>query len=406
MTALETVFRTEWSKLVAVLVRDFGDIQLAEDCAQEAFMEAASRWESGVGVPERPGAWLTTTARRKALDRVRRSANYEQKLAELEARAKLGPIASSGGDLIDEQLVLLLGCCHPALGLESQVALTLRLVAGLTTEQIARAFLVEDATMGKRISRAKSKIRDAGIPFHSVDRDVLGERVEAVRHVIYLIFTEGHASTSASGFVRGDLCDEAIWLAQLLTQLLPGNSEAHGLHALVLLTDARRATRLDDEGLPILLEDQDRTQWDRDKIAAGLSSLGRAGGMGPLGAFGLQALIASMHAAAATFEETDWSRITWAYDILHSIDPSPVIELNRAIAVSYAEDPEAGLATIEPLREELDGYLYLHSARAELLRRLGRLDEAVEAYDRALATGPPAPEQRFLEQRRALIGQR
>jgi len=400
---LEEVFRTEWSKLVAILVRDFGDLQLAEDCAQEAFVEASQRWGHDVGVPDRPGAWLTTTARRKALDRVRRSSNYKDKVAELEARAKLGPVAASGGELIDEQLVLLLGCCHPALNLESQVALTLRLVAGLTTEQIARAFLVEEATMGKRITRAKTKIREAGIPFRPVDRFVLKERLDAVRQVIYLIFTEGHASGSDVEFVRGDICDEAAWLASLLNELLPDDSESHGLYALILLTDARRATRVDDEGMPILLEDQDRGRWDRDKIETGLAALRRAIDLGPLGRLGLQALLASLHAAAPSFEATDWPRIVRTYDQLIRIDNSPVIALNRAVALSFSDGPGVGLAAIEPLRGHLDGYVYLHSARAELLRRIGSGKEAADSYERALELNPPQAERDFLERRRASL---
>jgi len=403
MKQLNEVFRTEWSRLVAVLVRDFGDLELAEDCAQEAFMSASERWGVDVAVPDRPGAWLTTTARRKALDRVRRSSNYERKLAEIEARAKLGPVASSGGELIDEQLVLLLGCCHPALNLESQVALTLRLVAGLSTEQIARAFLVDDSTMGKRITRAKSKIRDAGIPFRPVDRDVLVERLSAVRHVVYLIFNEGHSSKTDDEFVRGDLCDEASWLALLLTELLPDDSESYGLHALILLTDARRDTRIDDEGLPIMLEDQDRTLWDRSKIEDGLTALRNAIDRGPLGTLGLQALLASLHAAAPSFEETDWPRIVRTYDQLLDLDSNPVVALNRAIAISFSEGPTAGLAAIDPLRDQLDGYVYLHSARAELLRRLERGPEAVESYERALALNPPPAERVFLERRCALV---
>ena len=384
-------------------MRDFGDLQLAEDCAQEAFVEASERWGTDTDPPDRPGAWLTTTARRKALDKVRRSSNYETKLAELDAKAKRGPAASSEGELVDEQLVLLLGCCHPALNLESQVALTLRLVAGLSTEQVARAFLVEESAMGKRITRAKSKIRDAGIPFRPVDREVLVERLRAVRHVIYLIFTAGHASRTGDEFVRGDLCDEAAWLASLVTTLVPDDVESHGLHALILLTDARRATRVDDDGIPIMLEMQDRTQWDREKIAAGIESLGRARETGLLGAFGLQAILASLHATASSFERTDWQRIVSTYDLLINLDGSAVVRLNRAIALSFAESPDVGLAAIEPLRDELDGYTYLHSARAELLRRVGREIEANESYRKALASGPPAAERLFLERRQVSL---
>lgn len=404
---IDEVFRTEWSKLVAILMRDFGDLELAEDCAQEAFIAANERWGVDLDIPQSPGAWLTTTARRKAIDRVRRTSSYKTKLEELETRAKRGPQPSGTGtgssDLVDEQLALLLGCCHPALNLEAQVALTLRLVAGLTTRQIAQGFLVEESTMGRRLTRAKTKIREAGIPFRPVDREVLQQRVGAVRQVIYLIFTEGHASQSDEHFVRGDLCDEAAWLASLLVQLLPNDSESHGLLALILFSDARRATRVDADGLPILLEDQDRSLWDADKISRGLVALNHAIELGPLDQLGMQALLGSLHAAAPSFAETDWCRIVRAYDILLHVDNSPVVLLNRAVAVSYAEGPEAGLAAIDPLREPLDHYLYLHSARAELLRRLDRRDESLAAYDRALAAGPSSAERRLLEQRRASV---
>lgn len=396
---IDEVFRTEWPRVVAILMRDFGDLQLAEDCAQEAFVHASERWGADLVVPDNPGAWLTTTARRKALDRVRRSKNYESKLAELEARAKRGPVASAGGDLVDEQLVMLLGCCHPALNLESQVALTLRLVAGLSTEQIARAFLVDDSTMGKRIARAKSKIRDAGIPFRHVDREVLVERLSAVRHVIYLIFTAGHAGRGGDEFVRGDLCDEAAWLASLLASLVPDDSEAHALHGLILLTDARRATRVDEHEVPVMLEYQDRAAWDRAKIGSGLCALGRAKELGPLGSFGLQAVLASLHATAPSFERTDWTRIVRTYDLLVKIDPSPVVALNRAVALSFSDGAEVGLAAIEPLRSVLDNYVYLHSARAELFRRLNLKERAAVSYNKAIECRPIEAERLFLQKR-------
>ncbi len=401
---IDEVFRTEWPKLVAILVRDFGDLELAEDCAQDAFVQASQKWGADVPIPDRPGAWLTTTARRRALDIVRRSSSYKTKVAELEVQAKRGPRPGGAGELVDEQLALLLGCCHPALNHEAQVALTLRLVAGLTTDQIARAFLVEEATMSKRITRAKTKIRQAGISFDPVDRTVLEERVDAVRHIVYLIFTEGHASSSEAEFVRGDLCDEAAWLASLLTQLLPGDSESHGLHALICFTDSRRATRLDADGIPVMLEDQDRCKWDRRKIAAGLLSMRRATELGELGMFGLQALLASFHASAPTFDETNWKQIVRTYDHLLSISESPVVELNRAIALSFVEGPEVGLAAIEPLRGPLDGYVYLYSAEAELLRKLGRESEAIDRYRLAVGCDPPHAERMLIERRLGELG--
>jgi RNA polymerase sigma-70 factor (ECF subfamily) len=392
---IDEVFRTEWSRLVAVLVRDFGDLELAEDCAQDAFVQASERWGNDIAFPDRPGAWLTTTARRKALDRIRRSSSYKKKLEELEVRAKRGPETAPGGVLLDEQLALLLGCCHPALNLEAQVALTLRLVAGLTTEQIARAFLVEAATMSKRLTRAKTKIREAKIPFRAVDREVLIDRVAAVRHVVYLIFTEGYASASDGEFVRGDLCDEAAWLAALLTSLMDADSESHALLALVLLTDSRRATRVDAHGVPVLLEDQDRSKWDRAKIAEGLRQLEIAESLG-LGPYGLQATVASFHAVAPSVGGTDWPRIVTLYDRMREEGGGAVIALNRAAALSYSEGPAAGLGAMSELAEELDDYLYFHSARAELLRRLGRVVESDAAYQRALECRPAPAERAFL----------
>jgi len=394
------IFRTEWPKLVAILVRDFGDLELAEDCAQDAFVEASTRWQAD-GRPDRPGAWLTTTARRKALDRIRRTANYKTKLEELEVRAKRGPDRSAG-EIVDDQLALLLGCCHPALGLEAQVALTLRIVAGLTTEQIARGFLVEEATMGKRITRAKTKIRQANIPFRPVDRAVLAERLDAVRHVIYLIFTEGHASGSDDSFVRGDLCDEAAWLASLLVQLMPDDGESSALLALILLTDARRATRVDDSGIPILLEDQDRSLWDREKIADGLRALERASRQG-LGAYGLQATVASFHAVAATFADTDWFRIVAMYDQMLARGGGSVVALNRAAALSYVDGPAVALVEMDRLAADLDAYLYFHSARAELLRRLDLTEDAKAAYERALGCNPGVAEAAFLRRQLASV---
>ncbi len=402
--SIDEVFRAEWSRLVAVLVRDFGDLELAEDCAQDAFAQANQKWGSSVGVPDKPAAWLTTTARRKALDTLRRSSTYKDKLAEIEVRARRGPERTAGGELIDERLTLLLGCCHPALNLEAQVALTLRLVAGLTTRQIARAFLIEEDTMGKRISRAKAKIRQAAIPFDPVDAEVLRYRLAAVQHVIYLIFNEGHSSHGDEALVRGDLCDEAVWLAGLLARLVPEDAEVHGLHSLILLIDARRSTRVDAEGLPILLEDQDRCEWDRVKIEEGLSALGRAIEKGPVGGFGLQALLASLHATARTFAATDWARIVSTYDLLLEVDDTPVVRLNRAIALSYAEGPQAGLDAIDPLKNDLDGYVYLHSATAELLHRVGDDLGAIASFERSLECAPSEAERKFLERRLNALG--
>ncbi len=396
-TEFAEIFRTEWRQLVAVLARDLGDLDLAEDSAQEAFAEAARVWPTMAEMPSRPGAWLTTVARRKAIDRLRRSTSYESKLQQLEATARSGSMRSSSSELIDEQLTLFLGCCHPSLTPEAQMALTLRAVAGLSTKQIAHAFLVSEASMSKRLTRAKALLRDEGVSFGSLDRGVLEERLGSVLGVIYLIFTEGHSSSSGTKLVRGDLCDEAGWLASVVAKLLPESSEALGLCALILLTDARRSTRVDDDGLPILLEDQDRSQWDVLEIRAGLDYLTAASRKGPLGNYGLQAAVASFHATARSFECTRWSRILELYDRMLKLHDSPVVRLNRAVAVSFVDGPDAALVAMSALGAQLENYVYFHSARAELLRKIGHLDGAALAYERALDCDPPPAERRFLE---------
>lgn len=397
------IFRTEWSPLVAVLVRDLRDLELAEDAAQEAFAEAARVWPTMKQMPERPGAWLTTVARRKAIDRVRRSRSYESKLEQLQAAAQSGSTRSSSTELIDEQLALLLGCCHPSLEAEAQMALTLRAVAGLSTKQIAHAFLVPEPTMSKRLTRAKAKLRDEAESFTLPGREELEARLPALLGVIYLIFTEGHSSSSEATLVRGDLCDEAGWLASVVARLVPDSTEALGLCALILLTDARRSTRLDEEGLPILLEDQDRTRWDATEIRAGLDYLTAATRRGPLGPYGLQAAVASFHATAPTFDCTRWERILELYDRMLVLHDSPVIRLNRAVAVSYVDGPDAALVVMNALGPQLDGYVYFHSARAALLRRIGHIDGARLAYRRALECSPAPPEETFLERQLAAL---
>ena len=402
-TGVAGVFREEWPKVVATLVRDLGDVELAEDCAQEAFLEAAARWTSD-DRPDRPGGWIITTARRKAIDRIRRDDRFRDLVPALTELVEREPPSTSG--LVDEQLALLLGCCHPALGLDAQVALTLRIVAGLSTAQIARAFLVSESTMTRRLSRAKTKIRAARIPFGPVDRTVLDERLAAVSGVVYLIFTEGHASASAASLVRGELIDEALWLAALLAELAPDDAEVAGLHALMLLTDARRAGRLDDHGRLVMLEDQDRSRWDHGKVARGLAELARAQARADLGPYQLQAAIAALHSTAPSFDATRWSAIVTIYDEVMAHFPSPVVALNRALAVSYAEGPDAGLAAIEAIDHggELDTYPYLHAGRAELLARLGRSAEAIASYDEALRLTTNDSERAHLERRRARAG--
>lgn len=388
-TGVSDVFRREWPRLVATLVRDVRDLDLAEDVAQEAFIEAATRWP-GDGMPDRPGAWLLTTARRKAIDRARRSTRYHDRLPELEARAR-AETGRAEHELVDDQLALLLGCCHPALSPDAQVALTLRVVAGLSTAQIAKAFFVNESTMTRRLTRSKTKIRAAGIPFGVSDMETLLTRLPVVCGVIYSIFTEGHTSATTAGLVRGDLCDEAIWLGELLRELVPGEPEVCGLLALMLLIDARRATRVDGDGVPVLLADQDRSAWDRDKIERGFALLAEAHSHGVIGTYQLQAAIAAMHASAPTFDDTDWPAIVRLYDVILARRPSAVVALNRAVAVSHADGPEVGLAAIDAIGQaddldvDLADYPYFHSSRAELLASIGRVDAARGAFERALA---------------------
>lgn len=396
------VFRNEWPRLVAIILRNFGDLELAEDCAQEAFLKASTSWEQS-GLPESPSAWLVTAARRTAIDKVRRSARYADKLALLEARARSASGSRTPDGLLDDQLALVLGCCHPALNRDAQVALTLRAVAGLSTAQIASAFLVSESTMGKRLTRARTKIRDAGIPFAVPDRTLLEERLGQVQQVIYLIFTEGHASATDAQLVRGDLCDEALWLSQLLASLVSGDSETLALASLIRLSDARRATRIDSDGLPVLLEDQDRSRWDRRKIDEGLEYLERASALRGVGPLYFQASVAALHSTSPSFETTDWPAIVALYDQQIALGSTAVLKLNRAAAMAYCDGPAMALREIEALRDELDGYVYFHSARAELLRRLGQTESALEAYDLALNCNPGEGQRRFLKRQRGLI---
>ena len=407
------VFRTEWPRLVATLMRDVGDLTIAEDAAQDAFIEASTRWPTE-GIPERPGAWLVTTGRRKAIDQIRRLRRFEDRVPALVAAAatvssdaaESARVDLGGEQSLDDQLALLVGCCHPALGPEAQVALTLRIVAGLSTPQIARAFLVSEATMTRRLTRAKAKIRAARIPFDPPTLDTLGERVGAVCEVISSIFTEGHASATDTALIRGDLCEEAIWLAELLSTLVPTDPEVAGLHALLLLTDARRSSRLDHHGSPILLADQDRSLWDQPMIARGLAELARAHSFQRGGPFQYQAAIAALHATAPTFEATDWPAVLRLYDVLLQRQPSALVALNRAIAVDQVHGPAAALDALEaiPLADDLTGditdYVYFHTARADVMARLDRVDDAVVALDRAIGCSTNESERSFLRRRR------
>jgi RNA polymerase sigma-70 factor (ECF subfamily) len=408
---VERVFRSEGPRVLATLIRVLRDFDLAEEVAQDAFAAALEQWPRE-GVPDNPRAWLVKTARHKAIDRVRRRALFAEKQAELavlaEVESALPEDDADVGALEDDRLRLVFTCCHPALPLEAQVALTLRTVAGLTTEEIAAAFLVPVPTMAQRLVRAKSKIRDAGIPYRVPPADVLGERLDAVMAVVYVVFTEGYAATSGDVLVRRDLCAEAIRLARLLVALMPDRAEAMGLLALLLLQDSRRDARVDEHGDVVLLDEQDRSRWDRAEIAEGLELVPRALAMSrPTGPYAVQAAIAAVHAQAATKEETDWPQIAALYGVLAGVAPSPVVEMNRAVAVAMAEGPAAGLRLLDALdsSQSLGGHHLLHAARADLLARLGRTREARDAYSRALALVTSGPERRLLERKLAALPQ-
>jgi RNA polymerase sigma-70 factor (ECF subfamily) len=393
---LERVFREETARAVAALIRATGDFALAEECWQDACEQALRTWPER-GIPDNAGAWLFRTARNRAVDRLRRDRVGREKTA---AAAQIDELRAMGDDMHeipDDRLRLLCTCCHPALSLEARVALTLRTVAGLTTRQIARAFLVPEPTLAQRISRAKRKIREAKIPFRIPARDALAERLTGVRAVLYLVFNEGYAATDGD-LVRAELGDEAIRLTRLLAELVPNEPETEGLLALMLLQHARRAARTDASGDLVLLEDQDRSRWDQAMIDEGLALLARPARDGP---YRLQAEIAARHAAAPRAEDTDWAEIATLYARLYALQPSPVVALNRAGAIAMADGPQAGLRAMEPLRDELDRYHLFHSAQADLLRRAGRLDEAADAYRRALAIATNEAERRFLEGRLA-----
>jgi RNA polymerase sigma-70 factor (ECF subfamily) len=387
--------------VVAGLIAALRDFDLAEEVLQEACTVALERWPIE-GIPDRPGAWLTTVARRRALDRLRRAKIFAGKAAAL-AALEPPPDASDEDDVDgifrDERLRLIFTCCHPALAQSARVALTLRTLGGLTTPEIARAFLVQESTMGQRLVRAKKKIREANIPYRVPPPEVIGERLEGVLAVVYLIFNEGYSATEGADLIRRDLCDEAIRLARVLASLLPQQSEVLGLLALLLLHDSRRGARLDAQGELVLLEDQDRSRWNYARAIEGLRILTAAAAMGRPGPYQLQARISAEHATAPTFETTDWTRVIGHYDQLLAISPSPVVALNRAVAIAMRDGPQAGLALVEPLASQLPGFYKLALTRADLLRRLGRTHESLAAYREALQAATNLPERRYLQRR-------
>jgi len=404
--AVAEAFREGWGQVVATLIGLTGDWDLAEECAQDAFAVALERWRRD-GVPRRPGAWLTTVARNRATDRLRREAVGAAKLRLLAAApddAVVDDEAAISG-VPDDRLRLMFTCCHPALAFESQVVLTLRTLAGLTTAEIGRAFLVPEATMSKRLVRAKQKIRDAGIPYRVPPAHLLPERTAAVLGVLYLLFNEGYSATAGTDLIRQSLSGEAIRLARTLARLMPDEPEAAGLLALMLLHDARRDTRVDGVGELVTLEHQDRGRWDRAEIAEGVDLLGQALARARPGPYQVQAAIAACHATAATPADTDWAQIAALYAQLARMVPSAVVELNRAVAVGMADGPAAGLALVEELaaKGQLTGYHLLPATRADLLRRLGRAGEAAAAYREALALVTTEAERRYLSRRLAEI---
>jgi RNA polymerase sigma-70 factor (ECF subfamily) len=387
--------------VLAATVRVTRDLDLAEECVQDAYARALTAWATD-GVPARPGAWLTTVARRRALDLARRESVLRRTLPLLvEDDVEPGPEPSDDHDIPDDRLRLICTCCHPALAIEAQVALTLRLLCGLTTAEVARAFLVSEPTMAARITRAKKKIATARIPYRVPPAAELAERVEAVLTVIHLLFTTGHAAPAGADLVRRDLVGRAVDLARMLRAVLPADADVAGLLALLLLTDARRATRVGTDGRLVLLEEQDRSQWDRSAIAEGVALVREALRRRPPGRFALQAAIAAVHAEAPRWEDTDWREVLALYGVLAEVWPSPVVSLNRAVAVGMAEGPEAGLAAVDALQDEpqLAGYSYTSAARADFLRRLGRHDEARTSYEEALLLTENEVERDFLLRR-------
>jgi RNA polymerase sigma-70 factor, ECF subfamily len=402
--AIDAVYRTDWGRIVATLIRSFGDFDVAEEAAQEAFTAAINQWPNE-GVPSSPAAWIIQTAKHKAIDRLRRQTSHREKVesysAELDSTTEQPDPFTN--EIADDRLRLIFTCCHPALAAESQIALTLRTLCGLQTEEIARAFLVPTSTMAQRLVRAKRKIRDAGIPYKVPDASEISERLETVLRVIYLVFNEGYTSTQGAQLVRADLCAEAIRLARIVRMLMAPlpPAEVTGLLALMLLHDSRRDARVNGAGDLIVLEEQDRSLWNQTEIAEALPMVRQVLIAPDAGAFAIQAAIAAEHCRARRAEDTDWRQIVVLYDRLQTLQPTPIIALNRAVAVAMADGPKRGLALMDQIVTggELDEYHLLHAARADLLRRSGMKGEAVESYRRALELVTSDAERRFLEKR-------
>jgi RNA polymerase sigma-70 factor (ECF subfamily) len=405
---VDEIYRGESRRVFATLIRLLGDFDLAEDALQDAFIAAVEQWTRD-GIPANPRAWLVSTGRFKAIDRMRRQARFDASLGVLAEQIdnEPGPDASLDDEEIeDDRLRLIFTCCHPALSPDARIALTLREVCGLTTEEIARAFLTPPSTLAQRIVRAKAKIRDAKIPYQVPGPTELPDRLDTVLRVVYLVFNEGYSASSGDTLTRADLSGEAIRLARLLIQLLP-EPEAIGLLALMLLHESRRAARTTSDGDLILLEDQDRALWNRNLISEGTALVEQSLAAGQAGPYVIQAAISAVHAEATQASETDWAQIVGLYDVLLGAEPSPVIELNRAVAVAMRDGPEAGLTLIDNIldRGDLSDYHLAHSARAEFCRRTGRLDDAKDSYERALKLTEQGPERRFLERRLARLAE-